>query len=133
MVNGATTCAAGLPDRTQVTPDPEPLLPLLHGIIERSFGMKRVVEDAARYLIGDRGLRRYAGLENAVTGHAVDPGGGLRACLLVRPASDPVRVALYFPDRMIRHLERHDPRWGLDDGNIDAFAMLVEELDHLLT
>jgi hypothetical protein len=44
-----------------------------------------------------------------------------------------MRVALYYPDRLVRHLESHDPREGLDDGNIDAFATFVEELDHLLT
>jgi hypothetical protein len=58
---------------------------------------------------------------------------GLGARILVRSSSDPIRVALYYPDRLVRHLERHDPRVGLDDGNIDAFATLVEELDHLLT
>jgi hypothetical protein len=33
---------------------------------------------------------------------------------------------------MIRHLEANPPQLGLDDRNVDAFAVLVEEIDHLL-
>jgi hypothetical protein len=33
---------------------------------------------------------------------------------------------------MIRRLEERPPQRGLNDENIDAFAALVEELDHLL-
>jgi hypothetical protein len=98
-----------------------PLLPLLQSIIERSYGMPRVIGDAARFLIGDEGLRRFYG--------EGEPG---RARLMVRDERGGVHAALYLPDRLVRHLERHDPRRGLDDRNIDAFAVLVEELDHLL-
>lgn len=58
---------------------------------------------------------------------------GAGARLLVRADSGSIRAAVYYPDAMVRHLERHDPRAGLGDLNIDAFATLVEELDHLLT
>ena len=100
---------------------PEPLLPVLQSIIERSYGMPRLVGDAARYLIGDEGLRRFYG-----------GGEPERARLMVRDERRGVHAALFLPDRLVRHLERHDPRRGLDDRNIDAFAVLVEELDHLL-
>jgi hypothetical protein len=100
---------------------PSPLLPVLQSIIERSYGMQRLIDDAARFLIGDQGLRHLYG--------DGEPG---RARLLVRDARGSVHAALYLPDGLVRHLERHDPRRGLDDDNIDAFAVLVEELDHLL-
>jgi hypothetical protein len=48
-----------------------------------------------------------------------ETGAGLRACI-------------YYPDAMIRCLEERPPQRGLDDDNVDAFAVLVEELDHLL-
>jgi hypothetical protein len=33
---------------------------------------------------------------------------------------------------MIRHLEAKPPQRGVNEDNVDAFAVLVEELDHLL-
>lgn len=106
-----------------------PLLPILQSVIERSFGMDRVIPSVAWFLIGDLGLRSFYGVHETTAD--CSPGTGAR--VLVRSFSEPMRVALYYPDRLVRHLERHDPRVGLDDGNIDAFATLVEELDHLLT
>jgi len=44
-----------------------------------------------------------------------------------------VRVALYYPDRLVENLERNDPACCLGDDNVDDFATLVEELDHFLT
>jgi hypothetical protein len=41
-------------------------------------------------------------------------------------------VSLYLPDHLIRTLELRDPSRRLDAANIDAFAVFVEELDHLL-
>jgi hypothetical protein len=103
-----------------------PLLQLLHAIIERSYAMPRVIEDPAPYLIGDEGYR-------VLYGDAAGPAAtDLRARLLVRKEASGLRAALYYPDELVRHLERHDPRAGIGDQNIDAFATLVEELDHLL-
>jgi hypothetical protein len=113
------------------SPLQRPLLPLLQGVIERTYGMPRLIEDAGTYLIGDRGLRSfYAGLESDAA-HRGD-GHETGARVLVRGPREAVRAALYYPDTLVRHLERNDPRQGIDDGNIDAFAILVEELDHLL-
>jgi hypothetical protein len=110
-----------------------PLLPILQSVIERSFGMGRVIPSAAWFLIGDLGLRSLYGFRETTVDASRNGTPGLGARILVRSSSEPIRVALYYPDRLVRHLERHDPRTGLDDGNIDAFATLVEELDHLLT
>jgi hypothetical protein len=43
-----------------------------------------------------------------------------------------VRACIYYPDALIRCLEEKPPQRGLDEDNVDAFAVLVEELDHLL-
>lgn len=104
-----------------------PLVPTLQAIIERTYGLQPLVGDVAPYLIGDAGLRAMA---RSGAGTAAEPG---RPRLLLRPEGDGVRAVIYYPDALVAHLERHDPRRGLDDRNIDAFAMLVEELDHLLT
>jgi hypothetical protein len=104
-----------------------PLLRLLQAVIERSYGMPRLVEDAGRFLIGDGGYRLlYAGRLSE------DDGARPRARLLVRSGDATLRASLYYPDALVRHLERHDPRAGIGDENIDAFATFVEELDHLL-
>lgn len=52
---------------------------------------------------------------------------------MVRETGDALRVSLYYPDSLVRHLERFNPLAGIGDLNIDEFAALVEELDHLLT
>jgi hypothetical protein len=122
----------GNPEESRDRTQSGPLLPILQSMIERSFGMGRVVQSASWFLIGDSGLFRFYGIRGAKDYPARD-GSEFGARVLVRPTSDPLRVALYYPDRLVRHLELHDPRAGLDDRNIDAFATLVEELDHLLT
>ncbi|MDX1390088.1 MAG: hypothetical protein R3344_12915, partial [Acidobacteriota bacterium] len=79
---------------------------------------------------GDRGYRKIYGATAPVLVPAADPGFDART--LVRETSDGVRVCVYYPNAMIRELERHPPQHGLFDGNVDGFATLVEELDHLL-
>ena len=105
------------------------LLPVLQSIIERSYGMPRIVENASAFLIGDYGLRSL--YEDRLRGSRQERLTG--AMLLVRADPIVLRVSLYYPDALVRHLERNDPRAGIGDDNIDAFATLVEELDHLLT
>lgn len=101
------------------------LLESLKSLIERTFGIPPLIGDLGLFIIGDRGLRALYGVGEA--------GSGDGARLLVRDTSDGLRAALYFPDSLVRHLEEHNPIRGLDDVNIEAFAVLVEELDHLLT
>ena len=105
-----------------------PLLLTLKSIIERSYGMPRVIEDVAPFLIGDAAYRaRYRGRDGSL------PTAEAGARLLVRESGVPLRVVLYYPDALVRHLERHSPLRGVGEVNIEAFAVLVEELDHLLT
>ncbi len=105
---------------------PRPLVVVLKSIIERSYGMPRIIDDIAPFLIGDGGYDALYGERSSVRGAA-----GAR--VMVREVGAAVRLAVYYPDRLVRHLERHNPLVGLGDENIDAFAVLVEELDHLLT
>lgn len=99
-----------------------PLLLALQALIERSYDMPRVVGDAGRFLIGDQGLRALYDT----------PEGTAGARLLVRHTGAELRASLYYPDSLVRLLERDDPRRALHDANFTAFAILVEELDHLL-
>lgn len=112
--------------------DTRPLLTVLQAVIERTYGMERLIPDAGKYLIGDAGLNSFYREESTAPGNADLDTEGIGPRLLLRHHGHAVRVAVYYPDAMVRLLEDHDPRSGLDDRNIDAFASLVEELDHLL-
>lgn len=104
-----------------------PLLEHLQGLIERTYALPRLVGDAGRFLVGDRGFLRFYGAGDGIAAPA-----DLRARLMVRPGGGVTAAALYYPDSLVRHLEIHDPRRGLGDENIDAFATFAEELDHLI-
>ncbi len=52
--------------------------------------------------------------------------------MLVRETAEGLRACIYYPDALIERLERYPPQHGLHERNVDAFAALVEELDHLL-
>lgn len=110
-----------------MTPRHSPLVPVLQSMIERTYGLPPLEGGVAPFLIGDAGLRALYGPGGR--GGDLEPG---RPRLLLRRDWSGYRAVVYYPDALVRHLERHDPRHGLDDRNIDAFAMLVEELDHLL-
>ena len=103
------------------------LLETLQGIIERTYAMRPVITDIAPYIVGDDGYRRfYSG-----GGPERPPRAGAR--VLCREEAGGVRLALYYPDALILHLERQNPLRGLGDCNVQELAVLVEELDHLLT
>ena len=111
------------------------LLERLQGVIERTYDLSTGVRDIGRFVIGDEGYRRiYADLEargdvvQKVAGSAVT---GART-LLRQTHDGALSVSVYYPDELIGCLERNDPTRRLDDANVDAFAALVEELDHLL-
>jgi hypothetical protein len=96
------------------------LLTLLKSMIERSYGMPPVIGDVSPFIIGDAG---YAALYGRAEG----------ARLLVRETPASLRVSLYYPDALVRHLERFNPMTAVGDDNIEAFGVFIEELDHLLT
>jgi len=103
-----------------------PLVEVLKGIIERTYGIPSLIPDISPFIVGDEGLRSiYGGIACST------PVEGAR--VLVRDLGKSVRAAIYYPDALVRHLERFNPLYGVGDVNIAAFAVLVEEVDHLLT
>jgi hypothetical protein len=107
---------------------PEPLLDALCGLLRRTYALEAPTLPIGRYVIGDEGLRAiYPKGE-----HEARAVSGAGAKLLVRDTEAGVRACIYYPDEMIRCLEHKPPQKGLDDENVDAFAVLVEELDHFL-
>ncbi|MGH9750853.1 MAG: hypothetical protein ACRD5D_02090 [Candidatus Polarisedimenticolia bacterium] len=100
------------------------LLETLKALIERTYGMPPLLTDLAPFIVGDRGLRALYGTDPAAQEGA--------ARLLVRETGHGLRAVVYYPDALVRHLERHNPLRGLGDVNITGFSVLVEEVDHLL-
>lgn len=106
----------------------EPLLDALCRLLRRTYALSAPMLPIGRYVIGDLGLRTlYPNGEREVRSEA---GAGAR--LLVRETGDGIHACIYYPDAMIRRLEAKPPQNGVNDDNVEAFAVLVEELDHLL-
>ncbi len=104
------------------------LLETVQGLLTRTYALEAPLEHIGRYVVGDEGFRRFY----AEVPHEVKSSDGSGARLLVRERDGAVSASIYYPDAMIRALEEHPPQRGLGDANVDAFAVLVEELDHLL-
>ena len=103
-----------------------PLVEVIRSIIQGTYDLPRVIGEVGPYIVGDEGFRR-------LYGGCPDPSGQAGARLLVRQIGASVRAVVYYPDALVRHLEKFNPINGLGDINITAFAVLVEEVDHLLT
>lgn len=106
------------------------LLESVQALLERTFRMRTGVSDLGRFVIGDAGYRTLYGAERVV--ETVESGRAGPARTLVRETEGGIRACIYYPDALIRALERHPPQRGLHDGNVDEFGTLVEEVDHLL-
>jgi hypothetical protein len=100
----------------------------LCGLLRRTYALEAPLLPIGRYVIGDLGLRSLY----PEGGQEVRSQAGAGARLLVRETGAGLRACIYYPDAMILCLEDKPPQSGLDDDNVDAFAVLVEELDHLL-
>jgi hypothetical protein len=110
-------------------PPRDSLLARLQRLIERSYDWNTGIEDLGPYLVGDEGYRRlYRGKEIAEELPEGSPG----ARTLVSWRGPQIRIGVYYPDALVLHLERQNPLRRLDDENVEPFAVLVEELDHLL-
>ena len=108
------------------------LLETVQTLLERTYRMQTGLVEVGRFVIGDAGYRcLYREIETVDSAGTI-PGGGVGAKTLVRETPEGIRACIYYPDELIRCLESHPPQDGLRDANVDAFAALVEELDHLL-
>jgi len=107
------------------------LLERLQGLLVRTYRMRGVEGlDLGRFVIGDAGYRRFYGGDDSDPGAGAADGSGART--LIRERDGGLRASMYLPDELVRRLERHPPQHGVHERNVDAFATLVEELDHLL-
>ena len=100
---------------------------LLEGIcdvLRRTYALEAPLDPIESYVIGDAGLRQLYSRSHGEIRSEAGEGGRL----LVRETARGVRACIYFPDAMIRHLEAKPPQRGLHDGNVDAFAVLVEDV-----
>jgi len=113
--------------RAQNTMNPtRPLVEILKSIIERTYGIPPLIDDLTPFIVGNEGFRKFyfrPGLDQGEAG----------ARIMVRDSGRSLRAAFYCPDSLVRHLEMFNPLKGLCDVNIEAFAVLVEEIDHLVT
>ena len=50
----------------------------------------------------------------------------------LRTADDRLYVGIYYSNWLIEQLEKHDPRGGLSNSNIQSLIMFVEEINHAL-
>jgi len=108
------------------------LLESVQALLERTYRIRSGVREIGCFVIGDVGYRELY-RDAAHGGVGTDPGrDGSGARTLVRETNEGVRACIYYPDAMIRCLEAHPPHRGLCDENVDAFAVFVEEADHLL-
>jgi hypothetical protein len=115
---------------SSVRRDGPSLLELVHRLLSRTYLLRVELCGLESFVIGDRGYRQLYrdGLGVAAAASATPAG----ARTLVRETDEGLRACIYYPDALIRCLERYPPLRGLGDENVDAFAALVEELDHLL-
>jgi hypothetical protein len=106
-----------------------PLLSQLHLLIESSYDWATGIQDVGRFVVGDEGYRRLYGHREVLGALPESP---LGARTLVAWEGDEVRIRVYYPDRLVRHLEIWNPTRGIDEENVGHFSVLIEELDHLL-
>jgi len=131
------------------------LLETLQRVIERTYDLDTGVTDIGRFVIGDQGFRALygrwhdAGLIRETVADPPTVAGSASAVMpvseataagsasgtartLVREQDGGLALSIYYPDALVRCLEGNDPTRRLDDGNVDSFNTLVEELDHFL-
>jgi hypothetical protein len=106
-----------------------PLLEAVRGLLERTYRMECGLGELGPFVIGDAGYRALYGSGPAPASAGAEASG---ARTLVRETADGVRARIYLPDGLIERLERFPPQRGVGSHNVEAFAVFVEEIDHLL-
>ena len=105
------------------------LIEVVQGLLERTYDCDSGVAQIGRFVIGDRGLRRFYGVAEVVE-HVGSAAGAART--LVRESAGRLHASIYIPDEQLQALEAAPPQHGLGERNVAPFAALVEEVDHLL-
>jgi hypothetical protein len=109
--------------------EPASLLTRLQRLIENSYDWNTGIDDLGPFVVGDEGYRAlYRSVEFPQSLSEDAPAA--RTVVSFRGAE--TRLGVYYPDALVIRLELHNPLLRVDDGNVGAFAVLVEELHHLL-
>jgi hypothetical protein len=106
-----------------------PLLSQLHQLIETSYDWTTGIDDVGRFVVGDEGYQKLYGHREVL---GALPESLLGARTLVAWEGGQVRLRVYYPDDLVRHLEVRNPIRRVDEENVSHFSVLIEELDHLL-
>jgi len=64
--------------------------------------------------------------------HTLSSSLNRKGLMLLFPEGDELRLAVYLHDQVIDNLNTHNPFLGLNDKNIHAFCIMVEEVSHFL-
>jgi len=101
----------------------------LQNKIERTYALNTGITNIEKFIIGDVGYKKfYSEIDTKIVAKSSYSG----CKVLIRNNGNNLNASIYYPDELIRILESNDPRQGLNDGNVDACASFVEELDHFL-
>jgi len=100
------------------------LLKELQTITERTYRLYSGI-NLEEFVIG---RRRFADLSSRCAAETVELSQAAR--VFFRRSGEALYLAMYFSDEVISRLERNDPRRGVNEGNIEAFMVFIEEINH---
>lgn len=105
-------------------PEAMSLLRELQQITERTYRQVTGI-NLEEFIIGYQRFQALSKLCAAETHELSDV-----ARVFFRILDDKLYMAIYFSNEVISALERHDPRRGLSEQNIEPFMVFVEEVNH---
>ncbi len=100
------------------------LLRELQSLTERTYRLTSGI-NLEEFVIG---RRRFADLSSRSAADALELSEAAR--VFFRRSGEALYLAMYFSEEVISHLERNDPRRGLNERNIEAFMVFIEEINH---
>jgi len=100
------------------------LLKELQDLTERTYRERSGI-NLERFVIGKK---RFGALSQLTSPETRELSEAARVFL--RVWKNQLFLAIYFSETLIDELERHDPRRGLNEKNIYAFMVFVEEINH---
>ena len=109
---------------------PKSFLEEMQDLIERTYDMNRSIADIGCFVIGDEGYRRL--VANRRVRRTIGSAAAGGPAVLIRRERGSLRASLYYPGWLVMRLEKYSPLRNLDQRNLGALVLFVEELDHLL-